>query len=91
MQAILNIVRNAEQAIGARAAATPPGVWVIGTGYDDNKLAERRHPTRFELDRVSPDHPVLLNHTSGHFCVVNTAAMRLARTPPDPAPTTYRS
>ena len=75
-------VRSVEEivaAIGAQAAQTPPGVWVIGSGYDDNKLAERRHPTRQELDAVSPDHPVLLNHTSGHFCVVNTTAMRLAR------------
>ncbi len=66
-------------AIGARVATTEPGVWVIGTGYDDNKLAERRHPTRHELDAVSPDNPVLLNHTSGHFATINTAAMRLAR------------
>ncbi|MDG1087833.1 MAG: amidohydrolase family protein, partial [Acidimicrobiales bacterium] len=76
------VARSVEEivdAIARRAAETPAGVWVIGTGYDDNKLAERRHPTRQELDRVSPDNPVLLNHTSGHFCVVNTAAMRLAR------------
>ena len=77
-----HVARSVEEivaAIAVRAAASPPGVWVIGTGYDDNKLAERRHPTRYELDAVSPDNPVLLNHTSGHFCVVNTAAMRLAR------------
>jgi predicted amidohydrolase YtcJ len=76
------VARSIEEivaAIGARAEATPEGVWVIGTGYNDNKLGERRHPTRQELDAVSPDNPVLLNHTSGHFCVVNTAAMRLAR------------
>ena len=73
-------------AIGERAAVTPAGVWVLGTGYDDNKLAERRHPTRAELDAVSPDKPVLLNHTSGHFCVVNTAAMRLARIGEVPVP-----
>jgi len=73
-------------AIGRRAAETPPGVWVIGSGYDDNKLAERRHPTRQELDAVSPNNPVLLNHTSGHFCVINTTAMRLARVGEVPVP-----
>ncbi len=73
-------------AIGTRAAETPVGVWVIGTGYDDNKLLERRHPTRHELDAVSPDNPVLVNHTSGHFCVVNSAAMRLARIGEVPVP-----
>ena len=66
-------------AIADRATTTPDGLWVIGTGYDDNKLAERRHPTRYELDAVSPNNPVLLNHTSGHFCVINSTAMRLAR------------
>ena len=67
------------EAIARRTATAPAGAWVIGAGYDHNKLAEGRHPTRQELDRVSPDHPVVLNHTSGHFCTVNTAAMRLAR------------
>lgn len=66
-------------AIAERAASTPRSAWIVGTGYDHNKLAERRHPTRQELDRVSPDHPVLLNHTSGHFATLNSAAMRLAR------------
>lgn len=82
-------VRSVEEIVAAvaeRVATTPPGVWVLGTGYDDNKLAERRHPTRQELDAVSPDNPVLLNHTSGHFCVVNTTAMRLARIGEVPVP-----
>ncbi len=65
-------------AIGARARETPPGTWIVGAGYDHNKLAERRHPTCHDLDAVSPEHPVLLNHTSGHFAALNTVAMRLA-------------
>lgn len=66
-------------AIGERAASAPAGTWITGAGYDHNKLAERRHPTCHELDRVSPENPVLLNHTSGHFATLNSAAMRLAR------------
>ncbi len=76
------VVRSVEEIVAAvadRVATAAPGVWVMGAGYDDNKLAERRHPTRQELDRVSADNPVVLYHTSGHFTVVNTAAMRLAR------------
>lgn len=72
-------VADVVAAIGARARAVPPGSWILGSGYDHNKLAERRHPTRHELDPVTPDHPVALLHTSGHFTTVNTAAMRLAR------------
>lgn len=77
-----SVVRSVEEvvaAVGARAAQAPAGTWVLGTGYDHNKLAERRHPTRHELDPVTGDHPVALQHTSGHFTLVNTAAMRLAR------------
>ncbi|MCP3909948.1 MAG: amidohydrolase [Actinomycetia bacterium] len=66
-------------AVADAAASAPDGTWVIGAGYDHNKLAEGRHPNRHELDRVSPDNPVVLNHTSGHFATVNTSAMRLAR------------
>ena len=56
--------------VKARAATEPPGAWVIGSGYDQNKLAERRHPTAAELDAVAPDHRVWLRHNSGHMCVV---------------------
>ena len=58
------------RAVKARAATLPPGAWVIGAGYDQNKLAERRHPTAAELDAVAPDHLVWLRHNSGHMCVV---------------------
>ncbi len=44
--AIAKSVEEILDAIARSAAETPAGVWVIATGYDDNKLAERRHPTR---------------------------------------------
>ena len=57
-------------AIAARAAATAPGDWVVGAGYDQNKLGA--HPHRDALDRAAPGRRVWLRHTSGHMCVVNT-------------------
>jgi predicted amidohydrolase YtcJ len=65
-------------AIGARAAATPAGHWVTARGYDDNKLTERRHPTRQDLDAVAPQHPVLVVNGSGHMSVANSLALRMA-------------
>jgi predicted amidohydrolase YtcJ len=65
-------------AIAMRARRTPSGRWLCGHGYNDNKLAERRHPTRADLDPVSPAHPVWLEHTSGHMGVANSAALALA-------------
>jgi predicted amidohydrolase YtcJ len=62
-------------AIGARAAVTPPGRWIRATGYRETELTERRHPTRWELDRVAPNNPLRLDHGSGHAVVLNSAAM----------------
>lgn len=61
------------QAVEQRAKTTPPGGWVIGTGYDQNKIGGR-HPELSRLDGVGLGHPVWLRHTSGHMCVVNSAA-----------------
>lgn len=54
------------------------GQWVRGFGYDDAMLAERRHPTRQELDAVSTDRPIMLLHASGHIAAANTRALELA-------------
>ena len=63
------------RAVAERAVTTPVGDWIIGSQYDQNKLAERRHPTAVELDAVAPRHRVWLQHTSGHMCVVNSVVL----------------
>lgn len=50
----------------------PEGEWVVGVGYDDSLLDERRHPTRDDLDVVSTKHPVIIVHASGHLSVGNS-------------------
>ena len=52
--------------------------WIFGLGYDDAMLEEGRHPTKEELDKVSPDIPVMVTHISGHFCVLNSAGLKKA-------------
>lgn len=73
-------------AISKRAEVTAAGQWIVGAGYDQNKLAEGRHPTATELDRAAPNHPVMLQHNSGHMMTVNTALLRLARVGDLPTP-----
>jgi predicted amidohydrolase YtcJ len=58
-----------------KAAKTSRGQWVVGMGYDDTLLAERRHPTRADLDTASSKHPVAIIHISGHLAVVNSVAL----------------
>lgn len=70
-----------------KAANIPAGGWVTGFGYDPSKLAENRHPSRYELDQAFPDHPVWLSHNSAHMGVANSKALELAGITKDsPAP-----
>ncbi len=66
------------QRVAARVATAKPGEWVTGTGWDEGKLLERRYVTAADLDSVSPDNPVWLEHTTGHYGVANSYALRLA-------------
>jgi predicted amidohydrolase YtcJ len=74
--------------IATRAGETQPGAWVMATGYDHDRFAEKRHPTRWDLDKASPHHPVWLQRCCGHMGVANSAALKLAgidRDTPDPS------
>jgi predicted amidohydrolase YtcJ len=53
----------------------PAGRWVVGVGYDDSLLKEKRHPTRDDLDVVSREHPIFIVHVSGHLSVGNSALL----------------
>ncbi|MDJ1137271.1 amidohydrolase [Streptomyces iconiensis] len=54
------------------AGSLPPGTPVRGFGYEHRRLAERRHPTRHDLDRVATDREVYVMNASGHGGVVNS-------------------
>ena len=64
--------------VGKWAAARPAGSWVRGHGYDDLRMAEGRHPNRWDLDAAAPSHPVWLEHRSGHASALNSRALGLA-------------
>ena len=51
---------------------------VIGFGYDESQLAERRAPNRDDLDAISTEIPIYLVHQSGHFGAANSKALELA-------------
>ncbi len=64
--------------IAAIVAATPPGGWVVGRGYDHFLTPQKRRPLREELDIVAPDNPVYIRRCCGHMGVANSAALRAA-------------
>ncbi|UCH70177.1 MAG: amidohydrolase [Candidatus Bathyarchaeota archaeon] len=71
-------IAEAVKLVKTQTEKTPRGRWVQGAGWDEALFDERRYITRWDLDPVSSDHPVLLEHTSGHYIAVNTYALHLA-------------
>lgn len=56
-------------------ANLPAGAPLVGNGYDDSQLAEKRHPTRHDLDAVATDRPIIVLHASGHLASANSFAL----------------
>lgn len=78
------VISIAELQAALRAYKRPAAVpLIIGNGYDDSQLAERRHPTRADLDAVSAIVPILVIHVSGHFASMNSAMLKLVGYGPD--------
>lgn len=72
-------------ALKRKAERTASRQWVTGSRYQETKLG--RHPTRWELDRASTNHPIIISHSSGHQSVCNSFALQLAKVTgdtPDP-------
>jgi predicted amidohydrolase YtcJ len=71
-------IADATRKVQEQAAKLKPGEWIRGGGWDEGKLAELRYIRASDLDRAAPDNPVWLTHTTGHYGVANTAALKLA-------------
>ncbi|MFP3466037.1 amidohydrolase [Leifsonia sp. SIMBA_070] len=69
------------------AQRLPAGVPLRGYGYEQRNLAERRHPTKEELDQVAKDREVYVMNASGHGGVVNSFTLQkygITRDTPNP-------
>ncbi len=71
-------IEDIKEKIKEKAATTPPGMWIRGWGYDHSKLAEGRHPDKFDLDEAAPDHPVMLTRTCAHISTFNSKGLEVA-------------
>lgn len=69
-------IADIQDKIKAAIAIKKPGEWVSMMGYDEENLAEKRHPTIDDLDAVSPENPVQCMQRSGHISVYNTLALK---------------
>lgn len=64
--------------LGERLDKVAKGRWVVGRGWNENRFVEKRLPTRFDLDVVSPENPVLFYHQNGQIALANSKALELA-------------
>ncbi|MEO7086886.1 MAG: amidohydrolase [Gemmatimonadaceae bacterium] len=76
----------------AKATQTPPGTWVEGYFHDDTKLKDKRPVNLHDLDAVSTEHPVAVQHRGGHTSFYNSKALQMAgvtKNTPNPAGGTF--
>lgn len=51
--------------------------WIVARGYDHNQLKEKKHPTCEDLDKITIEFPIVIQHKSGHVGVFNSKALEL--------------
>ncbi len=74
-------------ALRVAAGKTPPGNWLRAFGCDEALLAEKRGPTREELDQAVPKNPLRLRHQTLHASWLNSRAIaQLGLEAPDFSP-----
>jgi predicted amidohydrolase YtcJ len=74
-------IRNIPEILGlvkAKASEVGPEKWVRGANFNDSKLEEKRHITRWELDEASPNNPVFIVSDTGHQSLSNSLALKIA-------------
>jgi hypothetical protein len=64
--------------IGARAAKTSKGDWLLGGDWDETKWNPAVLPTKELIDAVTAEIPVAVNRYDGHMVLANSLALKLA-------------
>src|SRR5438093_4034172 len=63
--------------VKARVDQAKPGEWVTGRGWIETFWKPPVFPTRWDLDKISPNNPVFLGRADGHGAVANSAALKI--------------
>jgi len=59
-----------------RVDKAQPGEWVTGRGWIETFWKGQAFPTRWDLDKISPNNPVILGRSDGHGAVANSLALK---------------
>jgi predicted amidohydrolase YtcJ len=71
-------IEDVKRRIREYVKENPQKSWILGGRWDHEKFAEKRYPTRWDLDEAVSDKPVFLVRVCGHVGVANTKALKLA-------------
>lgn len=71
-------VKEMQQKLREYVEKNPERIWILGGRWDQDKFAEKRYPTRWDLDAAVQDKPVFLIRVCGHMGVINSKALQLA-------------
>lgn len=71
-------IKDIQAKVKAYADTVPEGSIIRGYHYIPEYLEEKRHPNKWDLDEVAPDHIVILFHTSYHMSACNSKALEVA-------------
>jgi predicted amidohydrolase YtcJ len=75
----LSQARSLEETLAlvrARVQQTEKDQWVLGRGWDESRWPEHRYITKADLDRIAPEHPVVLVRVCGHILCANSVALK---------------
>ena len=90
LEAILQKLRDHRDEYGLS-----PGEWILGFGYHEALLDEKRKMKKWDLDRIATEQPIFVAHKSGHSCTLNSKGLELmgiaAETPDPPGSTICRT
>lgn len=69
--------------VKARVDQAKPGAWVTGRGWIETFWKPPVFPTRWDLDKISPNNPIFLTRADGHGAVANSAALKIGNVTKD--------
>ncbi len=73
-KSIADIVAN----VTKHAKMITKGEWIVGKGYDPTRLSDKKLMDRFDLDKATTDHPVVIQPFSGPMAFANSEALNRA-------------
>jgi predicted amidohydrolase YtcJ len=71
-------IAQIQDRVKKETAAAHRGRWITGRGWDQNDWEKMEFPHRSDIDKVSPENPVLLTRVCGHAAIANSMALEAA-------------